>query len=267
MADDTPSPEPASSYSDPIYDRLEVVMRGLGRRWWLIALIAIGAAIATVAAKRVDEHTPLAASADQVRFALQQQDRDALAALIDDESIHAELRAQAGIEAAALALSDGEADTAADLLDRVASLVQGAQRRDLRLLLQLSQAAVAEARGTLDEALADYRSVSESAGPNLPALGLEGTLGAGRVLGAQAEHASEAGKTDEAMRLRRDALQVFELAAAREDAGLLAQLARYQAADLVRRFPALKTTDSAQPEPSDEPVTAPPPAPDDAQAE
>jgi hypothetical protein len=101
--------------------------------------------------------------------------------------------------------------------------------------------------------------VSEQAGQRLPALSIAGTLGAGRVLIAQAESVA-AEDPAEALLLRREAIQVLELAAAREDAGQLVELARFQIADLQRRFPGLSV---AAPVDGGDPamLTSPPPEP------
>jgi len=244
MADDpqAPQPETPTSYSDPIYDRLETVVREFGRRWLLIVIIAALTVALVITLQQMEQQTPQAASAHAFSEA-QEEGVEALSALVDNAGATAEFRGRAAIEAAALRLQDGNVEAARAVLERARPLVEEADRRGLELDLLLSEAAVHEAADELDEAIAAYRRADQRAGQQRPVHSVSATLGVARCQIAQAAASDD---PEQATELRRQAISALSAVAGRrmqEGAGALASLARFQRESLKRRYPELREQD------------------------
>lgn len=240
MAKDPGAPaDVGSSYSDPLYDRLESVLHAVGRRWWALVAVILIAAGTTVVVKRMSQRSPEAASAHAY---LQARDEgsQALIALIDDEAVLAEFRARAAIEAVAQLLAEDDVARAREVVDRAEPLARAAGQRELVLDVGLSRAAVLEQDGDREAALAAYGTALADSG-GLPAHNITAALGSARTRLALAEQADD---PDAAAELRREALVTLEAAAqipnASDPQGIdLADLARFLREDLLRRHPEL----------------------------
>lgn len=154
-------PEPASSYSDPIYDRLERVSQGMAKRWKLLLVLFLLALGIGIYLQTLAERSPEAASASAYASAL--GDREALEALVEDEEQTAEVRAGAAHEVAKLALQDDRLTDAEQAIERAADLAAETENHALRLGIGLTTGAIAEARGDWAAAIDAYRSVEDRA--------------------------------------------------------------------------------------------------------
>ena len=191
-------PNTASSYSDPIYDRLEGANSWLGRNW----LIVVAAAIAIIAGalywRSASNHTPYADDARRLYVADREsleQGATPLLAVMNDETIDATLRAEAGLRAAAI-LQDGNNRAEAKSALSTALGLAGTDQ-SLRLSIILSQAAVAEDEQQYDAAISSYREAQTliTTTPNTGGLDFLAGLGIARSLLAQDDPA----KRDEAI--------------------------------------------------------------------
>lgn len=243
MAESPGAPETLTSYSDPLYDRLEGVVRQMGRKWWLIAILILIIAGAAVVMQQRAQQAPEAASALAVQQATD-EGIDALAAVADDPEVLPEFRARAALEAANLALQAGEADRAASLLATAETQAAATPLQDLQLTITASQAAVLEEQGAYEDAAARYTQVVDRTAASLPGLNLLATLGAARSTMLQAQNTEDPAQAAE---LRALAHEQFTFASERsvEGAEQLIQYARFQRYDLERRHPELAGGEAA----------------------
>lgn len=180
---------PTTSYSDPIYDRLEALSNRIRRAKWIIIIAIIVAVVGGVVLRSTLQNRPEARSA--VAFVSAQQERDdaqrrtALAAVADDDKATAFFRARAALELVQLELADGKADAAATWVSKATHLAADVDDDQLGLAVRSAQAAVAEDAGQLEEALALYDSVASSGLVASPTHGLVAVLGAARIELAQ----------------------------------------------------------------------------------
>jgi len=257
MAENPPNPDAVSSYSDPIYDRLEGLLNQLGRRWWLFVVAALICGTAGLLITNALQHSPEAASSAASIDA--RGDREALETLVDDESITYEFRARSALSAAQHALDAGDPAAARRLLDTALDHATEAGLEELQLTVHASLGAVAETTGDWDAASAAYGKVLQRTDQTThPGLNLSATLGAARVeLGAAAEVAEDDPETARERRGYARELLVFAVDAtpdadygdypqhvlgsvmgrARPGAIDLGAAARYLLVDLDRRFP------------------------------
>lgn len=254
MAETPPdAPDTLSSYSDPLYDRLEGVVRSLGRKWWVIVLLALVSAAAAVVIHQRAQQVPEAASAaaflDAVNEGLEE-----LVVVAEDEAVLPEFRARAALEAANLSLAEGDAERAARLLETAEAQAALTPRKDLQLTILASQAAVLEEQGAWEDAAALYSQVADKTAAGQPGLNLVAILGSARTTRAQAE-----ATTDPELKLELLGLahEQFTFAADREVPGAETynRYARLQRYDLERRHPQIL---------SGEPLPAPAPEQDEA---
>ena len=239
---DTPStpdaPDTLTSYSDPLYDRLEGVTKALGRKWWAIVLLAIAVGVVVVVLQQQRKVSPVADGANAYIQARGEEGIAELEAVATNDGILAEFRARAGLEAANRALRDKKPEDAERLLGIAKTQAVASQLRDLELTVIASQAAVAEQRGQLEDAEALYRQVADKTGTDLAGLNLVATIGVARVIRMQAEAIEDRA---ERVGLLKVAHESFSFAAARsvEGATTLTDYATFQRYDLERRYPEL----------------------------
>jgi tetratricopeptide (TPR) repeat protein len=237
MADDD---APLSSYSDPLYDRLDAISRQVKRLWWMFALIIIIIALAAVAVRLWLHREPVAfGSAIAVR-AMQEQDAAKKEAswteLADGTDHDAAFRAAANIELAQIKLTAGDAIKARERAEQAEKLAREAKDDDLVLAAGLSKAAALLDGGDATAALSLYETVARNSGAKYPARKLAADLGAATCLEKQ-------GKPDEALtrlepittRTERGADQLVQIATA-----MYWRLKRTQAAPAAPAAPAAK---------------------------
>jgi hypothetical protein len=274
---------PTTSYSDPIYDRLESVAQRLTRRLGLVLLaLIVGIVIAVIIHSRLLE-SPEAASAnaftkaqDQLEEANRERDPDkanklaaalnALQVVAGNDKITPFFRSRAFIELvqqdlSANTLGEGKAHAA-----KAIELATKSQDGELQLKAELSAAAVQLQAGENAEAEKSYLLAERHAGAKSADSSIVAVLGAARAMELQ-------GKLDEAA-------TKLESITSRVDASAheLVQLARQQYWRL-KRLQALKDAPpaatapgaapatgaaapgGAAPAPTAKPVAAPAPAP------
>lgn len=187
---------PISSYSDPIYDRLEVLSHTIRRN---ISLFIAGLLIVLMGAFYVynrSKDTPLAGSA--VVFMKAGEDRDpvksaeAYGKMVADPATVPLFRARACIELAQIALDGNKIDEARKHIEQAASIATTLDNLDLTLGIQLSRAAVDLQAGDAAKAETTYLKVERDAGAKYPDRLVAAVLGA-----AMAQE--KLGKLDEAI--------------------------------------------------------------------
>ncbi len=178
---------PTTSYSDPIYDRLERAAQSVRRRWYLVALFLVLCLAGGLVLRWWQSRNPEAASA--VAFVRARGEEatkrdEALRKVATAEATTPAFRARAWQEVAQIALLDGKIDAARDAIAKAKDEAAKTKSDELILAVRLSQGAVAEDAGQLDEAFTHYDDV-RSHGQKFPAQYVPAVLGVGRVLAAQ----------------------------------------------------------------------------------
>ncbi len=244
---------PVTSYSDPIYDRLEGLAHAIRQRMALcIAVLVALVAVAVLVNRRLKD-TPMAASAAAFVPAGEERDPAKLAAayakLADDPAITPLFRARACIELTQIALGAGKVDEAKAHVAKAAEQAGAIDSLDLNLAVQLSRAAVELQSGDAAKAEDTYSRVERSAGAKNPDRQLAATLG---VVLAQEKQ----GKMD-------DAIAKLEPLVGRADAQArsLLDMARAKYWQL-KRLQAEKAAAAADQKPAEAKPAAPAPAAD-----
>lgn len=187
---------PLSSYSDPIYDRLDALSRQVRKQWWLVVLAVIVIALAAIAVRLWLHREPAALGGALAASASAQQDpakrEAAWIELADGANLDIGFRAAACIELSQILLDRGDAIKARDRAKQAENLARDAKDDDLVLAAGLSHAAALLDSGDANAALELYEKASRGAGAKHPARKLAGELGAAVCL-------EKLGKPDEAM--------------------------------------------------------------------
>lgn len=209
---------PQSSYSDPLYDRLDALSRQVRRLWWLFALSILVIILGAIAYQLWSHREPIAVGAVIAIEANEERDvlkKDALwTKLADGADFALVFRATACIELTQSALNRGDFIVARKRAQEAEDHARLSEDRDLLLAAGLSRAAVALDSGDAAAALDLYNKSATGAGARHPARFFEAELGAARCLESQ-------GKLD-------DAIQRLEPLLTRSDSGAdqLVQIAR-----------------------------------------
>ena len=171
-----------TSYSDPFYDRLDAVARGVRRQWLLVVVVLIVAIAGSAWLVVSLGERPVARDAGRLLAA--QGDAKALAELAGDAQAAPALRAHAGIEAVQLHLLRGETAAARPLAER--ALADAEASKDLRRIgaAGLTLAAVKEQAGDAAGAERDYRRLAGELRQAARDLYLTAILGQARTLEA-----------------------------------------------------------------------------------
>ena len=182
---DIPDQGPASSYSDPIYDRLEPVYEFMRKRVGMFLLAILFVIVLAVIVHLWVSNRPDAASAAAFAAADRERDKDARAnafkALAADGTATDYYRARAGIELTQVAL---EANDPTALADAKEALARAGTVTDPDLLsaARMSVAACEDAGGDEEAALKDYDAAATTAGAKLRANHLQAVVGAANAL-------------------------------------------------------------------------------------
>lgn len=209
MAQQPDLPGPSTSYSDPIYDRLEVVAQRIVKRLWLIVVALVAVIVIAVVTHASLRHTPIAASASQfldaatIRMEADRGDpaaratklteaAKAFAAVAADEKVTPYYRARAYIELTQLDLDRSQLTEAKAAVEKAREFAAKAEDPDLELTVGLSEAAVLLQTNEHQTAETRYLSIERAAGQTYPDRQIAATLGAAQAMIAQK-------KTDEAI--------------------------------------------------------------------
>lgn len=192
-------PLPVTSYSDPVYDRLEGLSQKIRQRMALFIAALVAAVVIAVVMHQWLQNTPMAASAAAFIRAGEHRQDPAKAAtvaeeyrkLVEDPAILPLFRTRACIELTQMALSAGKLDEARTHIAKAAEQAAGQENLDLSLAVQLSRAAVELQAGELAKAEETYAKVERSAGAKFPDRQLAAVLGVALALEKQ-------GKLDDA---------------------------------------------------------------------
>ena len=156
----TPDQAPATSYSDPFYDRLDAMSQRIKRQWILIIVLLVaaiaGGAVLTAWLRR----NPEAAAYNRLFEA--RGDIAALTTLADDAGLPPGIRIDAAAEAVQLHLMRKDTAAAMILAERTLALARANQEAPLTAGAQLSLAAVHEQAGRIDEAKAAYQTIERA---------------------------------------------------------------------------------------------------------
>ena len=187
---------PLSSYSDPLYDRLDAIARHVRRLWWVLVLGILIIAAAAVAVRLWMHREPTAIGAALAVEARNERDPAKRAAawttLADGAAHDAGFRAAADIELVQIALGTGDAITARARAQKAEEQAALSGNDDLRLAASLSHAAALLEGGDATAALALYEKTARGAGGLHPARKFAADLGAAHSL-------VQAGKIEEAI--------------------------------------------------------------------
>jgi hypothetical protein len=187
---------PLSSYSDPLYDRLDAVARHVRRLWWVLVLAVLLIAATAVAVRLWMHREPTAIGAALAVEARNERDpakREAAWTVLADGAEHDPgFRAAADIELVQIALGKGDAITARDRAQKAEEQARLSENDDLKLAAALSRAAAVLDGGDAAAALALYEKASSGAGARHPARKLAAEFGAAHCL-------EKTGKIDEAI--------------------------------------------------------------------
>jgi hypothetical protein len=203
MAESPEIPSPTTSYSDPIYDRLEIIAQRIYRRIGLvIAAIAVIIVVA-VFSHHAMKNSPTAASANQFLTALSakedaEQNRNpgaraglidaalkSLTAVADDETVTPYYRARAQLEMVQIALDRSQLSEASTAVAKASEWANKSNNDDLKLVVGLSEAAVAMQKNDYAAAEKIYLSIDRSAGSTFPDRQMAGAIGAAKAMELQ----------------------------------------------------------------------------------
>ena len=185
-----PDTTPTTSYSDPIYDRLEGFSQQLSRRWWLYVAVLILVIIAAGAFHRlVIQSAPEAAAAALYLKAQGERvpaKRTAeFRGLLDNSAVTPYFKARAAVEVVQQLLEDGKIDEARVMAQQAVDFAHADGQDAIQLVAQLTQAAVQEQAGDAATAETSYAQAERLAGAKFPDYQLTAVLGYVRTLVAQ----------------------------------------------------------------------------------
>jgi hypothetical protein len=191
-----PETGPSSSYSDPIYDRLDIFTQALRRHWWIYVLALLAIIALSLLSRAYLINRPNEASAAAFNRALDQREEterlSRLKELAENADADPYYRARADIELAQGKLDKEDANGAKEVAVKAVALAKTTNDVELSAAARLSQAAAEYQLGELTDALADYQGVRNTAGARYASLELEATLGAARTLEKQGKRADAA---------------------------------------------------------------------------
>ncbi|HYE07792.1 MAG TPA: hypothetical protein VEL07_19900 [Planctomycetota bacterium] len=177
---------PSTSYSDPIYDRLDTVAQRVAKRWPLLLLallLIIGIALVL---RHIAASDPETTSAFAYLDALDESDEvkrtERLTAVAHEDDHTDFFRARAHLDLVQHHLLAPDLAGAREHADAAMALARTSEDPGIEFEARLAQAAVAEDAGELDVALTAYQDVESGTAGTFPAQRMAATLGAARVL-------------------------------------------------------------------------------------
>ncbi|GDY13699.1 hypothetical protein LBMAG53_25770 [Planctomycetota bacterium] len=206
MSDDAP----ISSYSDPIYDRLDAFGQHLRRQWPVYVLAIVLVTITTVVVATVMRNRPDATAAAEFSLAIEEQDEAKRAEKLKQvgAGTKSAFRVIALNELVGLKLKANDLAAARTTAEEAVAAADAGEDAHLQLVTRLSQAAVSAQAGDYPAAAEAYRKVVTRAGSTakLAAERLAGQLGAAQALAKQNTSAS-----------RQEAIELLEPLLTRSD--------------------------------------------------
>lgn len=251
MADDTENPQ-ISSYSDPIYDRLESFNRLLAKYWILLSLLIITTVVIVLIIRAAQLENPDSASASAFITAkdkVSTDDASALIALMDDPEITDEFRVLSANVLIQHFLDKNDSDQARSYLkiaqDLSKNLAEQSKAPYLQSYIALSKAAIQTKAGDFAAALITYDEV-ESLARNVAFAATSKFTAQFNRADLQVRVADTTDDAAEATELRQQALETYnqlrsEEALTRSDLGPASEYAYY---DLLRTHPELASEDA-----------------------
>ncbi len=177
---------PSSSYSDPIYDRLDTVAQRVARRWPLLVLALLLIIGIAVGLRHFAASDPETNSAFAYIAALHESDdikrSAALNAVAQDSGKTPFFRARAHLDLIQQYLLKPDLARAREHGDAAVTLARDSEDAGLEFEARLAQAAIAEDAGELETALKHYQDVEAGTAGTFPAQRMVASLGAARVL-------------------------------------------------------------------------------------
>lgn len=188
MSDPNQTPT-ASSYSDPIYDRLEGFFWGLARRWGLVIIAVVVAAVLAVILRNITKRTPDADALFRIQQAFKKKESGEtlkeLMVIVEDAKVPPEFRAQAANLAADDLANGQKYEEARKLLERGLTWAKEVRQPSLELGIQLGIGHMLESSGAYSEAMAIFTKVEAQGSRKLgDEFGLSRNLGAPYVAAA-----------------------------------------------------------------------------------
>jgi hypothetical protein len=176
---------PTTSYSDPIYDRLETLSQKVARRLgFLIAALIVVVVVAVIVHSRMQE-SPGAASVYAFQKAGEESDaakrEAAYTTIATDEQVTPFFRARAYIELTQAALAKPDVAAAKAAADKAAEWALKADDQDLELVAGLSQAATTLDAGDFPAAETAYIKIERKAGSKSQDRKIAAILGAAKA--------------------------------------------------------------------------------------
>ena len=153
MAEEQPGND-VSSYSDPIYDRIERINRALARHWRILVIIVLVIVAAVTTLSNMDSSSPEALSATAYSEAA--DDSEKLQAVANDENILAEFRFKAANDLLQQALADNKIEEANKMLTLVEAQAKAADSSTLKMHALMSKGSIQSQSGEFDAAIATY---------------------------------------------------------------------------------------------------------------
>lgn len=178
-----------TSYSDPIYDRLETGWQRIRRRWPLAVAALVVLVTGALVFRSFSLSNPKAADALDLLHAMRQdpvERKRELRAFAEDPKRLPYYRARAWIEISQGAIEDGKVDEALAASEEAMKLAALSEDDELPLDARLSKAAALEDAAKHTEAESLYAEVAQQAG-NLPTQRLLAQIGQARAMQAQGD--------------------------------------------------------------------------------
>lgn len=199
MVDPVRDEAPLSSYSDPVYDRLDNLSRQVRRQWWLFATVLVVMVLGAVVVRLLLDRHPEAASASAfvAADAMEEAKRPgALEAMASADGQTAFFRARAAIELIQTALERNDLPKARQWAELAEKQAQASADDDLQLAARLSAAAIDLQEGKAEAAEKRYDAVAKAAGLRFPVRKLDADIGAARALAAQGRKSEAAARLE-----------------------------------------------------------------------
>ena len=244
MADENPAND-VSSYSDPIYDRLERVNRVLASNWRLITIVILAAVIGLTVLGNSGGNSAEAQSATAYNNAA--GDADKLKAVAADSSILAEFRFQAANDLVQQALDNDKLEEAQQYLTVASEQAQAAKSDKLKMYAHISTAALQSEAGELEAAINSYsEALAIGRNSDFKAAGYLAQFNKAQLqirAAASTEDASVANELRSSALSTLDQLRSAQGSAQGLNGSRLQEAAEYSYYDLLRKFPALAASE------------------------
>ena len=198
----------SSSYSDPIYDRLDILAQAVRHRWYIYVTALLLIIFVALLIRREINNRPDQVSAAAFSRAFDGKDEPEslgrFKALAEDAKADPYSRAPAWIEVTQYRLNADDANAAKIAAQNAVTQASATHDTEIKALSRLSLAAAEYQLGDFADALNDYSSLAGSLGAREAALDLEANLGKARTLQSQGK-LSDAAATLEPLLTRQDA--------------------------------------------------------------